>query len=123
MPEVCFNWKIDLCKKFGKEYVEVISVGMNFKEAHDAATRISREKGYTYIHPFDDEKVIEGNATIVFIHIYFRLWRSSKTAPERSITFSSLWEEVGSQQVLLPTVRLSRPTPKSSGCNLNKLPP
>lgn len=37
---------------------------MNFKEAHEAATRVSREKGYTYIHPFDDEKVIEGNATM-----------------------------------------------------------
>lgn len=65
IPEVCFNWKIDLCKKFGKQYVEIRSVGLDFKESHIEALKLAHETGMTYIHPFDDEKVIEGNATMV----------------------------------------------------------
>src|SRR5271156_6826991 len=43
---------------------EVILFGANYDEACQEALRICRERGLTFIHPFDDEAVIAGQGTI-----------------------------------------------------------
>ena len=43
---------------------EVILHGANYDEACDEALRLSREGGATFLHPFDDVEVINGQGTI-----------------------------------------------------------
>ncbi|HEV2173226.1 MAG TPA: threonine ammonia-lyase, partial [Nitrospira sp.] len=43
---------------------EVILHGANYDEACDEALRLSRESGATFLHPFDDAAVINGQGTI-----------------------------------------------------------
>jgi len=64
MPSPTPGQKIDQVKMFGEEYVEVILVGDTFDEASEHARQYCTAHGMSFIHPFDDEKVIEGQATI-----------------------------------------------------------
>lgn len=43
---------------------EVVLHGANYDEACDEALRLGREDGMTFLHPFDDDHVIEGQGTI-----------------------------------------------------------
>jgi threonine dehydratase len=49
---------------FGKTYVEVVLSGDTFDDAQQAAVADSKETGMAFIHPFDDEQIIEGQATV-----------------------------------------------------------
>lgn len=49
---------------FGKDNVEIVLVGDTFDDASKEAARFCKENNSNFIHPFDDEKVIEGQATI-----------------------------------------------------------
>lgn len=49
---------------FGKQNVEIVLVGDTFDDASKEAMRFCQENNSNFIHPFDDEKVIEGQATI-----------------------------------------------------------
>lgn len=51
-------------KMFGKEAVEVILTGDTFDDAFKEAMIYCKENNMTFIHPFNDEKVIEGQATV-----------------------------------------------------------
>jgi threonine dehydratase len=64
MPTPTPNQKIEQVKMFGEEYVEVILIGDSFDDAYHAAMLESERLNKTFIHPFNDEKVIEGQATI-----------------------------------------------------------
>ncbi len=64
MPGVTPQQKIGKVKLFGKEYVEIILVGDTFDDAQEAALREVMAEGTTYIPPFDDERIMEGQATI-----------------------------------------------------------
>ena len=64
MPVTTPKQKIEAVSMFGKEYVEIVLVGDTFDEANDAATKYASESGKTFIPPFDDEKIIEGQGTI-----------------------------------------------------------
>ncbi|HEV2464831.1 MAG TPA: threonine ammonia-lyase [Acidobacteriaceae bacterium] len=43
---------------------EVVLHGANYDEACDEALRLGRQDGMTFLHPFDDDHVIEGQGTI-----------------------------------------------------------
>ena len=43
---------------------EVVLHGANYDEACDEALRLGREDGMTFLHPFDDDHVMEGQGTI-----------------------------------------------------------
>ncbi|AUC85415.1 threonine dehydratase [Polaribacter sp. ALD11] len=64
MPSPTPNQKIDQVKMFGEDYIDVVIEGDTFDDAFNAATLECNAKEKTFIHPFNDEKVIEGQATV-----------------------------------------------------------
>lgn len=64
MPNPTPKQKIKQVKMFGKDWVEVRLVGDTFDDAYNAAMGYCDEKSIAFIHPFDDKKVIEGQATV-----------------------------------------------------------
>jgi threonine dehydratase len=61
MPLMTPLVKVSSTTNFG---AEVILHGANYDEACAEATRLSREDGLTFLHPFDDDDVIAGQGTI-----------------------------------------------------------
>ncbi|UKM64945.1 threonine ammonia-lyase IlvA [Flavobacteriaceae bacterium GSB9] len=64
MPSPTPNQKIEQVKMFGEDFIEIKLVGDTFDDASRAAMAECKEQGKIFIHPFDDKKVIEGQATI-----------------------------------------------------------
>jgi threonine dehydratase len=64
MPKTTPNQKIKQVKLFGKDFVEVILIGDTFDDAFLAAQTDANENNKTFIHPFNDEKIIAGQATV-----------------------------------------------------------
>ena len=64
MPAPTPNQKLEQVKMFGENFIEIKLVGDTFDDAYHAAMLECDELGKTFIHPFNDEKVIEGQATI-----------------------------------------------------------
>ena len=61
MPDGAPISKVEATKSYGAEVVLVPGV---YDDAHNEAERLRKQKGYTFIHPFDDEDVIAGQGTI-----------------------------------------------------------
>ena len=61
MPDGAPITKVEATKSYGAEVVLVPGV---YDDAHNYSEKLREEKGYTFIHPFDDEDVIAGQATI-----------------------------------------------------------
>lgn len=53
--------KVEATRSYGAEVVLVDGV---YDDAYKEAMQLAAEKGYTFIHPFDDENVIAGQGTI-----------------------------------------------------------
>ena len=64
MPVTTPRQKIEQVRMFGKEYIDIVLVGDTFDAANAAAIDYARKSGRTFIPPFDDEKIIEGQGTI-----------------------------------------------------------
>ena len=64
MPLPTPNQKIEQVKMFGENFIEVIIEGDTFDDAFNAAKKECDLKDKIFIHPFNDEKVIEGQATV-----------------------------------------------------------
>ncbi len=64
MPVVTPKQKIDQTKMFGGEWVDVVLEGDTFDDSKKAAQMFCEAEGKTFVHPFDDEKTIEGQATV-----------------------------------------------------------
>ena len=64
MPTPTPKQKINQVKMFGEQYVDVVLIGDSFDDAKYAATLEAERLQKTFIHPFDDEKIIEGQATV-----------------------------------------------------------
>ena len=64
MPSPTPKQKIKQVKMFGKDKVEVRLVGDTFDDAYKSAMEYCTSNQVAFIHPFDDEKVIAGQATI-----------------------------------------------------------
>ena len=64
MPVITPNQKITQTKMFGEENVTVKLVGDTFDDCAVAAKKYAEENGLTFIPPFDDYKIIEGQGTV-----------------------------------------------------------
>ncbi len=61
LPDCAPISKVEATKGYGAEICLVPGV---YDDAYKRATELRDEKGYTFIHPFDDEDVIAGQGTI-----------------------------------------------------------
>lgn len=61
LPDSAPISKVEATKSYGAEVCMVEGV---YDDAYAQALRLRDEKGYTFIHPFDDEAVIAGQGTI-----------------------------------------------------------
>ena len=61
MPAIAPLSKIEATKNYGAEVVLVDGV---YDDAYNKAVELTREHGYTFAHPFNDERVIAGQGTI-----------------------------------------------------------
>ena len=64
MPVTTPKQKIEQVRMFGKEYIDIVLTGDTFDAANAAAIEYAKKSGKTFIPPFDDEKIIEGQGTI-----------------------------------------------------------
>ncbi|OUW77823.1 MAG: hypothetical protein CBD72_00110 [Flavobacteriaceae bacterium TMED212] len=64
IPRSAPQLKVDRVKHFGKSFVEINIHGLNFYDAYDQARIYTKKNNMVFIHPFDDIKVIEGQATL-----------------------------------------------------------
>jgi threonine dehydratase len=64
MPVITPNQKITQTKMFGEDKLTVKLVGDTFDDCAIAAKKYTEEHGMTFIPPFDDYKIIEGQGTV-----------------------------------------------------------
>lgn len=64
MPRPTPQQKIEQVRFFGRGEIEIVLEGDSFDEAYAAAQDFCHQKKQTFIPPFDDPKVIEGQGTI-----------------------------------------------------------
>ena len=64
MPVTTPKQKIEQVRMFGKEFIEIVLTGDTFDAANSAAIEYANKNGKTFIPPFDDPKVMEGQGTI-----------------------------------------------------------
>lgn len=64
MPTTTPAQKVKQVRLFGKEWVDVILVGDTFDDAYHASLVYQRTNNATFVHPFDDLQVIEGQGTV-----------------------------------------------------------
>lgn len=64
MPAPTPNQKLEQVKMFGEGFIEIKLIGDTFDDAYHAAMLECEALKKTFIHPFNDKKVIEGQATI-----------------------------------------------------------
>ena len=63
MPETTPKQKVERVKMFGGDFIKIILSGDNFDDAQKEAQKHLTDDT-TFIHPFDDIKVIEGQGTV-----------------------------------------------------------
>ncbi len=64
MPTPTPNQKIEQVNMFGEDFIEIKLVGDTFDDAYEASMKACERLGKKFIHPFNDKKVIEGQATV-----------------------------------------------------------
>ncbi len=64
MPVITPQQKITQTKMFGEDYIEVRLVGDTFDDCANAAKKYTAAHELTFIPPFDDIKIIEGQGTV-----------------------------------------------------------
>ena len=64
MPIITPNQKVRQTKMFGEDFIDIRLTGDTFDDCSAAAQKYTRENGMTFIPPFDDLWIIEGQGTI-----------------------------------------------------------
>ncbi len=64
MPTTTPKQKIKQVEMFGRQFVEIVLHGDTYDQCSAEALRDCEENGKTFIHPFDDPLIIEGQATV-----------------------------------------------------------
>jgi threonine dehydratase len=64
MPIITPNQKVSQTKMFGEGFVEVQLIGDTFDDCAVAAKKYTEAHGLTFIPPFDDIRIIEGQSTV-----------------------------------------------------------
>jgi len=64
MPVITPNQKNHQTKMFGEEFIEIKLIGDTYDDCAKAAKDFTAENKMTFVHPFDDYKIIEGQGTV-----------------------------------------------------------
>ncbi len=64
MPTITPRQKINQTKMFGEDNIEIVLTGDTFDDCAVAARKYTEEKGLTFIPPFEDLRIIEGQSTV-----------------------------------------------------------
>jgi threonine dehydratase len=64
MPIITPQQKIQQTKLFGEHFIEIRLMGDTYDDCAIAAKLFTEETGMVFIHPFDDYRIIEGQATV-----------------------------------------------------------
>ena len=64
MPATTPQQKVSQVRMFGGEFIEIVLTGDTYDACQKYALKASKKQGKTFIHPFDDKEVIEGQATM-----------------------------------------------------------
>ncbi len=64
MPTTTPAQKIKQVRLFGKEWVDILLVGDTYDDAYRASVEYQKANNATFVHPFDDLQVIEGQGTV-----------------------------------------------------------
>lgn len=64
MPAITPAQKINKVRLFGKDMVEIILTGATYDDSFQAAKAFCDSRGSTFIPPFDDLAIVEGQATV-----------------------------------------------------------
>ena len=64
MPVITPRQKVNQTKMFGESFIEVILTGDTFDDCAIAAHQFTEENGMTFIPPFDNYRIIEGQGTV-----------------------------------------------------------
>ena len=64
MPATTPDQKVSQVRMFGAEFVDIILVGDSYDACQKVALDAAKDANKTFIHPFDDPEVIEGQGTI-----------------------------------------------------------
>ncbi|WP_158978127.1 threonine ammonia-lyase IlvA [Cellulophaga sp. L1A9] len=64
MPSVTPQQKIEQTQLFGGEWVTIVLKGDTFDDSYKASMKFCNENDKVFVHPFDDPKTIEGQATV-----------------------------------------------------------
>jgi len=64
MPVTTPRQKVNQTRMFGGEQIEIILKGDTFDDAYAEAVKQGEKEGLTFIHPFNDPQIIEGQATV-----------------------------------------------------------
>lgn len=64
MPATTPRQKINQVKLFGGDQVDIRLTGDTFDDAYAEAIRVSMEQNMPFVHPFDDPRIVAGNATV-----------------------------------------------------------
>ncbi|WP_239616125.1 threonine ammonia-lyase IlvA [Cohnella mopanensis] len=64
MPATTPRQKINQVRLFGGDKIDIRLTGDTFDDAYAEAIRVSQEEGITFVHPFDDPRIVAGNATV-----------------------------------------------------------
>ena len=64
MPSITPRQKVNQTKMFGEDNIEIVLTGDTFDDCAVTARQFTLSKGMTYIPPFEDLRVIEGQGTV-----------------------------------------------------------
>ena len=64
MPIVTPRQKINQTRMFGEDNIEIVLIGDTFDDCNIAAQQYTRDNGMTFIPPFEDLRIIEGQGTV-----------------------------------------------------------
>jgi threonine dehydratase len=64
MPEITPKQKIQQTEMFGGDHIEIILVGDTFDDCMKEALKYTAEQQMTFVPPFDNLKIIEGQGTV-----------------------------------------------------------
>ena len=64
MPVITPKQKVKQTRMFGDKFVDVQLTGDSFEECAEAALKYTKESNKTFIPPYDNKKIIEGQATV-----------------------------------------------------------
>ncbi len=64
MPIITPKQKVNQTKMFGEDSIEIRLIGDTYDDCAIAAKQFTEENGMTFIPPFDDHRIIEGQGTV-----------------------------------------------------------